>query len=115
MDTILQQLYDGKIFPAEQYRPTVEEYKKLYKKHYQHYEDFIKELSQLQKPLDTRFVEIMDEQLDTIPYEISNMFIDGFRLGARMMIEVQIAAYYGRFCGAKRPQCEAERPGFLLI
>ena len=87
MDTILQQLYDGKIFPAEQYRPTVEEYKKLYKKHYQHYEDFIKELSQLQKPLDTRFVEIMDEQLDTIPYEISNMFIDGFRLGARMMIE----------------------------
>ena len=26
MDTILQQLYDGKIFPAEQYRPTVEEY-----------------------------------------------------------------------------------------
>ena len=28
---------------------------------------------------------------------------------------VQIAAYYGRFCGAKRPQCEAERPGFLLI
>ena len=88
MDTILQQLYDGKIFPAEQYRPTVEEYKKLYKKHYQHYEDFIKELSQMQKPLDTRFVEIMDEQLDTIPYEISNMFIDGFRLGARMMIEV---------------------------
>lgn len=28
---------------------------------------------------------------------------------------MQIAAYYGRFCGAKRPQCEAERPGFLLI
>lgn len=29
--------------------------------------------------------------------------------------QVQIAAYYGRFCGAKRPRCEAERPGFLLI
>jgi hypothetical protein len=29
--------------------------------------------------------------------------------------QLQIAAYYGRFCGAKRPQCEAERPGFLLI
>lgn len=28
---------------------------------------------------------------------------------------MQIAAYYGRFCGAKRPRCEAERPGFLLI
>ena len=30
-------------------------------------------------------------------------------------VRLQIAAYYGRFCGAKRPQCEAERPGFLLI
>lgn len=29
--------------------------------------------------------------------------------------KVQIAAYYGQFCGAKRPQCGAERPGFLLI
>ena len=28
---------------------------------------------------------------------------------------LQIAAYYGQFCGAKRPRCEAERPGFLLI
>ena len=28
---------------------------------------------------------------------------------------MQIAAYYGRFCGAKRPQCGAERPVFLLI
>ena len=31
------------------------------------------------------------------------------------IMQMQIAAYYGRFCGAKRPQCEAERPGFLLI
>ena len=28
---------------------------------------------------------------------------------------LQIAAYYGQFCGAKRPQCGAERPGSLLI
>lgn len=30
----------------------------------------------------------MDEQLDVIPTEFSEMFIDGFRLGARIMIEV---------------------------
>lgn len=30
-------------------------------------------------------------------------------------IVVQIAAYYGQFCGAKRPQCGAERPEILLI
>lgn len=30
----------------------------------------------------------MDEQLDMLPLELSEMFIDGFRLGARMIIEV---------------------------
>ena len=30
-------------------------------------------------------------------------------------ISLQIAAYYGQFCGAKRPQCGAERPEILLI
>ena len=38
-----------------------------------------------------------------------------FRAFAQGFLMLQIAAYYGRFCGAKRPQCEAERPGFLLI
>lgn len=38
--------------------------------------------------LDKRFIEIMDEQLDVIPYDFSEMFIDGFRLGARIMIDI---------------------------
>ena len=28
-----------------------------------------------------QLIKIMDEQLDVIPYEFSEMFIDGFRLG----------------------------------
>ena len=54
----------------------------------EHYEDFVKQLKVLEPPLDKHFVEIMDEQLDTLPLEMSEMFIDGFRLGARMMIEI---------------------------
>ncbi len=34
-------------------------------------------------PLDKRFVEIMDEQLDALSYEFSEMFIDGFKLGGK--------------------------------
>ena len=30
----------------------------------------------------------MDDQLDVIPYEFSEMFTDGFRLGARIMIDI---------------------------
>lgn len=85
MDKILQALYDGEIYPAEQYRPMIEEYIVQHKKQYQNYEDFIKKLG---SPLDKEFIKIMDEQLNAIPLELSEMFIDGFRLGARMMIEV---------------------------
>lgn len=62
MKAILKQLYDGEIYPAEQFYPKVEEYQE--------------------------FTQIMDEQLSAIPLEISEMFIEGFRLGARMMIEI---------------------------
>ena len=85
MDKILHDLYNGEINPIEQYRPMTEEYKALREKQYQHYEDFIKKLG---SPLDKEFIRIMDEQLDTVPIEFSETFIDGFRLGARMMIEV---------------------------
>ena len=88
MQELLKQLYDGEIYPAEQYLPLMEDYKKLRKEQYQHYDDFVQELNKLSTPLGNRFIKIMDEQLDTVPLEFSEMFIDGFRMGARMMIEV---------------------------
>lgn len=88
MKSILELLYDGEIYPAEQYVPKGEEYRKLYQGHYHHYEDFIEILSRLDPPLDKRFIEIMDEQLDVMPYHFSEIFIDGFRLGAKIMAEV---------------------------
>ena len=88
MKSILSALYEGKISSAEQYSSRNEEYRKIYQKHYRHYDDFIETLSKVNPPLDKKFIEIMDEQLDVIPYEFSEMFIDGFRLGARMMIEI---------------------------
>lgn len=85
MDKILQALYSGKIYPQEQYRPMIEEYSNLMKKNYQNYQDFIKKIG---SPHDEEFIRIMDEQLTAVPFELSEMFIDGFRLGARMMIEI---------------------------
>lgn len=60
----------------------------IYQGNYNHYDDFIELLAKLEPPLDKRFIEIMDEQLDVIPYEFSEMFIDGFKLGAKIMAEV---------------------------
>lgn len=88
MSSILQQLYNGEICPAEQYQPLQDSYRNIREEHRDHYMDFINALKQLEPPLDKRFIEIMDEQLDTIPLNFSSMFIDGFCLGAQMMIEI---------------------------
>lgn len=50
---VLEQLYNGEIFPAEQYAPKGEEYRKIHQGHYHHYEDFIEVLAKLEPPLDT--------------------------------------------------------------
>lgn len=85
MNKTLRALYEGEIFPAEQYLPKVEEYKMLHEKQYKHYADFVEKLG---SPLDKEFKQIMNEQLDTLPLEFYQMFVDGFRPGAKMMIEI---------------------------
>ena len=45
-------------------------------------------MKKLGSPLDKEFESIMDEQLDILPYDFSQSFIDGFRLGAKMMLEI---------------------------
>lgn len=93
MKSILLRLYDGEIFPSEQIRVTTEEYQAMRQKHYEHYEDFSKQLKAVNPSLDERFLQIMDEQLDSVPLEIATTFIEGFRLGARMIIEVYQGNY----------------------
>ena len=85
MNTILQQLYNGEICLVEQYRPILEEYKAIRKKHMVNYKGFIEKLG---SPLDKEFINIMDEQFETVPLDFFQMFSDGFKLGAKMMIEV---------------------------
>lgn len=88
MRSLLEQLYDGEVFPAEQFYPKTEEYKKLHQEQLKRYTDFISQLKGLDPPLDSAFIRILDDEMDTTLIEMSEMFIDGFCLGARMMIEV---------------------------
>ena len=98
-DKTLLDLYYGKIAPAEQYQPIMEELIALQKEHYRHYDEFIKKLG---SPLNEEFESIMDEQLEILPFDFSQTFIDGFRLGARMMIEI-LWDY------KQEPDCEEKR------
>lgn len=88
VESVLEQLYFGRIYPAEQYAAKGEEYRRLRRENEKHYEEFMEMLSKLDPPLDKRFGEIMDERLDVMLYELPEMFVSGFRLGARIMTEV---------------------------
>lgn len=85
MNKTLRALYEGELCPAEQYLSMIEDLTARRRVRYQHYEDFIKKLG---SPLDQEFARIMDENFDEIPVELTQTFIDGFRLGARMIIEI---------------------------
>ena len=69
MVSILQQIYAGGLAPICDAMPRVREYQ---------------EALQAQREFD-RFA---DEQLDLRPMDLEEQFLMGFRLGARLMIEV---------------------------
>ena len=97
MKSVLEQLYDGEIYPAEQVNVRTGTAflkrnspfgQKMRREHYSHYEDFIEQLKAFNPPLSERFIEIMDEQLDALPLETAETFIFGFRVGAKIILEV---------------------------
>lgn len=88
MDSILNQLYNGQIYPAEQYRPLLKEYKEIHEQYNRHYKILIDKIKKINPSLEEEFTAILDRQLHVSSLELSQMFIDGFRLGAQMMIEV---------------------------
>ncbi|XBX07575.1 hypothetical protein QMP26_05260 [Enterocloster clostridioformis] len=85
MKSILQQLYDGEIAPGEQFKPHLEEYREKWNKISKAELVFTEKLTKQQEQ---EFDALMDEHTLLMPLEMSQVFMDGFKLGARMMCEV---------------------------
>lgn len=88
MKSILEALYDGKLYPAEQSFPKSEEYHRISRAHSQHQRDFSDALRKLDPSLVQQFDTIIEEENEDMSYELTDMFISGFRLGARIIIDV---------------------------
>lgn len=88
MKSILMELYDGRVYPAEQFFPRDKKHKKLLDKYCRHADEFTEKLGRLTPPLDEEFTAVMNEYMDLTSDDLAEMFADGFRLGARIMIEV---------------------------
>lgn len=81
---VLERLYE-EISLSEEYSSITKEQEAVRKKQMEHYRSFIEKLG---SPLDQEFIDIMDEQLETVPFNFYHMFEEGFKLGAKMMIEI---------------------------
>ena len=85
MDSVLEKLYKGELYPYSMYQPTIEEFKLNREQAFSSYTDF---LAKLPEDLKDEFITFVDQNLNLFPLELEQNFIDGFRIGARMMTEV---------------------------
>ncbi|GKI16297.1 hypothetical protein CE91St44_27820 [Oscillospiraceae bacterium] len=85
MKKVLEQIYQGELYPYLQFRPTVEHYKKNLDEAFRSYSAF---LEKLPDEFQDEFKKLIDSHLDLLPLELEQNFVDGFCIGARIMAEV---------------------------
>lgn len=85
MKRVLDQLYHGELYPYAEFQTTIEEYRTNRDKAFHSYSAF---LEKLPEELKSEFIQVIDENLSLLPYEMEQTFIDGFSIAIRMMAEV---------------------------
>ena len=85
MKKILEQLYNGELYPNSKSQITVEDFKVNRDKAFKSYSTFIEKLPE---ELKEEFDELIDSHLDLLSLELEQHFINGFCIGVRMMTEV---------------------------
>ena len=88
MKSVLQQLYNGEIAPAELFTKQLKEYQELIHENGTYIEDFQETLSKINPDLGERFIDILEQHWQEAPWEYTQLFIDSFCLGARLMLEI---------------------------
>lgn len=84
MKSILLELFQGEIAPLDRYKVLLKEYKEQWENTMKSENSFVKKLDE---PLREEFEQLMDDHFDLISLEMSDVFAEGFRIGARMMVE----------------------------
>lgn len=93
MKSVLYQLYDGRLCPHADQRPRIKEHKLLLEKQSLQYEYLANELGKINPALKDNFHAMMESLADQIFWDTSEVFIDGFCLGVRLIQEVYHTEY----------------------
>lgn len=85
MQNILEQLFNGELYPGENVKVTLDGYQDAKKEAMQAYNKFVEKLCpEMKKEMDEWF----SKESDASAFHDTQIFIDGFKLGARMMLEI---------------------------
>lgn len=88
MEKLIYQLYYGGFVPAEHYEPCLKEHKRIKLEQNMEVEEFYKKLDEVDSSLKKPFGRILDSQHELLSFDIASIFADGFKMGARLMMEV---------------------------
>ncbi|MEG0489894.1 MAG: hypothetical protein RR449_04370 [Christensenella sp.] len=85
MQNTIEMLYNGKFYPAERMIPKNKVYRGKFRDNGELKEVFASNLSDSMK---VDFEVIIQNHLDMTSLETEQTFVDGFQLGARLMLEI---------------------------
>lgn len=84
MQKTIENLYYGNISPSEQLAPQMPNFKRKHAAAWKNEEAFMSEMTEEQSK---RFQEVMMKRMDVSSYEVTQAFVDGFKLATRLMAE----------------------------
>lgn len=85
MQKTIKQLYDGEIYPNEQLKVNIKGYRSAKNIAFEAHEVFEGKLCQAMKE---ELDEFLSKHSNVTCIEQTQIFIDGFKLGARLMLEI---------------------------
>jgi len=85
MDNLLRDLYEGDINPSMEVKHFIEEYAIELRAKTNAEDEFC---AKLDKDMQNEFYDILERWIKVYPMELREAYINGYKLGARMMAEV---------------------------
>lgn len=88
MKSVLYQMYTGILDPSGEYEPLLKEHKNLLQNRRNCFDRVIAELDKVNPTLKRSFELVLDKHYTETYFNTAQMYMDGFRLGVKMMVEV---------------------------
>ena len=85
---VIEQIYDGSLVPTGQYRAKINSYNKMQQAHMGKYDELMNYLQRHDKSMAAMLQAYNDELFELPALETESVFVDGFRMGALLMIEI---------------------------